>query len=266
VPLEQTGNWPEWVLTVSFLGEVLAWHGEYTAGLAEGQRALARARETHYLTGTAIAHIVLGVIHLAGGEILPMLEATRAGVAAAEQAQDRVATYVGYAYRAWAESRLGQHADAVESMAAAMALRQSLGGHLYLVDWFTAANAEIALNAGHIQEAIALATEAVALAESIGGFFSAGVAHRAWARALAAEVPPRWEEAEAHITASLRAFASGDCRVEVARTHLAWGQICSDRQDAAAALDHFEKAAAQCEAVGLARELVAVRRGLAGLN
>jgi len=77
-----------------------------------------------------------------------------------------------------------------------------------------------------------------------------GHAHRVWGLALAtksggaAVTDSDWEAAEAHLVASLETFASGDCQMEVARTQLAWGQVCRNRGDLAGALEHFEQAAA----------------------
>jgi tetratricopeptide (TPR) repeat protein len=87
-----------------------------------------------------------------------------------------------------------------------------------------------------------------------------GLARRVWGLALVADDLPRWDEAAEHLAAALQAFELGEAFLEVARTHVAWGRICHERGDSAAALDHFEKAAAQFEASGLMEELERARR------
>jgi predicted ATPase len=265
-PLEKMADWHEWVSTVGFLSVALAARGQHAAGVAENERALARALETNNISGAALTHLHRCTIWLMGGDLSRMLESSRAAVEIAEQSGERLFAYVGHGYRGWAESRLGQHEAARESMAESIAVGQSLGGQLIMADWLAAAHAEIALNAGRIEEALALAEEAVALGKSAGSLFSEGLAHRVWATALAARRPPLWEEAEAHMEASLQPLEAGEAYLEAARTHLAWGLLRRDRGDAAAARDHFEKAAAQFEASGLVRELERTRRWLLKLK
>jgi tetratricopeptide (TPR) repeat protein len=260
-PLAQAANWTEWIPCVGFLGHCRALRGHYSEGLALGQRAVARALEANYLTGISSSQLVLGVIYLAGGDAARMLEASRAGLQATEQAADRLAAFVGQSFCAWAESRLGQHEAAMHSMDKANAFYQSCGGRgVHLGDWFAAIRAEVALNAGRYEEALDLARQAVSCAQSIEGLFAEGLAQRTWGQALTAVHPPRYDEAEAHMAASLLAFETGECWVEAARTRLAWGRICADNRDHATALDHFCRAAAQFEAFGLGHELELTRQ------
>jgi hypothetical protein len=136
-------------------------------------------------------------------------------------------------------------------------------GRLILADWFAVARADVALAAGRIDEAPTLAEQAVGVAKQVGSIFTQGLAHRVWARALAAATPPRWEEAEAHLVTSLRAFESGEAHLPAAHARLLWGQLCRDRQDTAAALDHLERAADQFAASQLDDELGQARRLIA---
>jgi hypothetical protein len=136
-------------------------------------------------------------------------------------------------------------------------------GQLILADWFAAARADIALAAGRIQEALTLAEQAVSVADQVGSVFTQGLAHRVWAQALAAATPPRWEEAEAHMATSLRALESGEAHLLAAHAQLLWGQLCRDRQDTAAALEHAQGAADQFAASQLDDELSQARRFIA---
>jgi hypothetical protein len=112
-------------------------------------------------------------------------------------------------------------------------------GRLILADWFAVARADIALAAGRIEEALTLAEQAVGVAQQVGSVFTQALAHRVWAQALAAATPPRWDEAQAQMATSLSALETSQARLPAAHARLVWGQLCRDRHDISAALDHL---------------------------
>ena len=122
-----------------------------------------------------------------------------------------------------------------------------------------AISAEIALGIGPIEEALCLADRAIDIAQEMGGIFAEGMARRTKGQALAALTPPRWDEAEADLTQSLRLLESGQNRIEAAYTHVAWGKVCRDRGDPRVAREHWELAATQWETSGLTHELERTR-------
>ncbi len=124
--------------------------------------------------------------------------------------------------------------------------------------------AELLLSASQVEEALACAEGAQELATEMGGVLSAGLAPRVWGQALARLA--RWNEAEAHLAASVQTLLSGESLLEAARTQVAWGLLCRERGDQASAQGHLEQAAAQFEASGLTRELEMVRNYLAQLG
>jgi DNA-binding SARP family transcriptional activator len=254
VPLEKVGNWTEWISTVGFLGMALAACGHYTAGLAEGQRALARAREINNLSSIAESHLFLANIYLMGGDIPCMVEECQTAMEVSTRAGAQVYVYNGLGYLALAESRLGHHQAAMACITKLKAVATSLGGRLQAVDQFAAWEAEIALNANRVEEALTLAEQAVSIARSLDSIGFQGWAQRVWGQALAALKPPRWDEAESHLAESLRLLESGEAVVEAARTHVAWGLLCRDRHNLTAAGEHLEEAAAQFEASSLMDE------------
>lgn len=261
-PLEREGKWDEWCVTCAYLGLSLAAQGHYTAGLASGQGALARIRELKNSTRLAAVQIILSLTHFMGGDFQRMRELSRAGLEAAEQSGDRVYVYFAHGFRAWAESRLGNPAAGLASMAHTHAIGHNLGGRLLIRDWFAAAEAEMTLAAGHPQSALTLAEEAVAIAKTVEGIFAEGLAERVWGQALTALQHPHGSEVEGHLTASLRAFETGEAHLEAARTHAIWGAICRDHGDWAGARHHLEKAAAQFGDSGLSSELEKAHQGL----
>lgn len=258
--LEQRQDWTEWMLTGSLIGVALAGRGEYAPGVEAGERVLARAKDLNHLNGTAIAYSSLALIHMLGGAIEPTLEASRAGVQMGMASGNAVSIFNASATQAWAESRLGEHQAARDSVAQAEAIAHKLGGHLFFDDWLAAIKVELALNAGQIEEAITRAEEAMGVVRSVGGKFAEGIVQRAWGEALMALDPSQMEDAKAHLNRSLELFDSGGAVLEAARTHAAWGRVLLARGNAGAARAHFEKAAAQFQASGLTRELEETRR------
>jgi tetratricopeptide (TPR) repeat protein len=146
----------------------------------------------------------------------------------------------------------------------AQATSQRLGGQLAFQDLFAAANAELSLSAGRVEEGLTRAETAVELARAMGGNLSEGLAQRVWGQALGRL--SRWQEAEKHLAESWRTLLSGEILLEVARTQVAWGLLCRDRGDLASAREHFEQAIAQFETSGLARELETVQSYLAQMG
>jgi DNA-binding SARP family transcriptional activator len=252
--LEQGASWTDWIFAHGFLGIALAARGDYTAGLNAGQRALARAHAMNSYDNLARSHFFLGVMYGMGRDLPHMLEEGSLVVELAQQASDWVFPYLGYGLRGWAESRLGKHEEALESMAHAQAFGRQLGERLLLRDWFAAAHAEVVLAAGRVEDALPLAEVAVELAQSVGSLYSEGLAQRVWGQALAEASPPRWDEAEAHWAASLQALESGEALLEAAYTQVVWGQSCRKRGDLDAAREHFGRAVVQLRDAGLAHE------------
>jgi tetratricopeptide (TPR) repeat protein len=187
-----------------------------------------------------------------------MLAASRDALEATAISGDRFQTYVAYGLRGWAESRLGQHQAAQVSMAESRANGEALGGRLLLTDWFMAARAELALNAGRLQEAVELAEHAVAAGQAVANVFSQGLAHRTWALALSQLDRGRLDDAEQHLAASVEALESGGILLEAARSRIGLAQLLRER-DARAAREQIALAAERFQAAGLDEELTAVR-------
>jgi tetratricopeptide (TPR) repeat protein len=257
--LEHTANWPDWTHALGLLGIARAGRGQYAAGIVLGQRVLEHVQrigdmKSRRSTG---CHFYLSRIYQFGGDYQQMLSESTRVVEGAESLSDGIYLYLGYGLRAWAESRLGMHEEAIQSMERAQAENQRLGGQLAFQDLFAAATAELFLAAGHIEEGLTRAEVAVELARVAGSNLSEGLAQRVWGQALARQA--RWEEAETHLAASWQILLSGEVLLEAARTQVAWGLLCRDRDDLASAHMHFEKAATQFEVSGLKRELETVQ-------
>jgi tetratricopeptide (TPR) repeat protein len=255
MPLEQLGDWAMWIRAVSVHGETLVATGRYAEGLAECQRAIARARELNFLFGIGFSTLCLSWIYAWAGNLACATETTQQGIEAAEQSGDRIIVYLCYWSRSTAEVCAGQFEAAAQSVAKCQAIAQELGGQLFGGDVFAGYVAEIALGKGQAEKALSLVEQAVAMARKTGDIWAEASARQVWGRSLAALSPPRWDEAEAQMAESLRLCELGEARLHAARTRMHWGIICRDRGNTDAAREHFEKAAAQWTASNIPWEL-----------
>jgi predicted ATPase/class 3 adenylate cyclase len=263
---EQMGKWPDWCRAVGYHGMALAMSGDCAAGVAEVQRAFARAKEISSLGEISMTNVFLSVASNFAGELPKAIEAGRKGVEAGEHSKERIFVCLGNAWRGWAEGRAGHFEAAKTSMARSQIVQDELGGKIVAADWIAAINAEIAFGEGRIEEALSMAERAVVNAQKMGGIFAEGWARRIQGQALAALAPPRWVEAEDQLKESLHLLESGQNRVEAAYTHLAWGHVCRDQGNVTAAREHWEQAAVQFEASDLPQELGRIHALLADLG
>jgi tetratricopeptide (TPR) repeat protein len=263
---EQMGKWPEWARAVGHRSYALSMSGDCAAGVAEAQRALARAKEISSLGDIAMSNAFLSAAYLYAGDLPHAIEAGRKTVEAGEQSKELIFVCLGNAWRAWAEGRAGEFEAAAASMARSQAVLEELGGQIIAADWIATINTEIVLGMGHVEEALALAERAIGIAQKMGGIFAEGLARQVRGQALAALTPPRWDEAEAQLTESLRLLESGQHRIEAARTRVAWGSVCRDRGNHAAAREHWEQAAVQFEASDLLQDLERIHALLSDLG
>ena len=144
----------------------------------------------------------------------------------------------------------------------ALAIEHRFGGRVVIAELLAAIRAEIALNTGHLDDAVSLAQQAVTAAQAVNSVLAEGTAGRVWGQALSA-YPTRWDDAQQHLAAAVRALESGDNRLQVAFTHLIWGRLCLDHRERAAARAHLEQASAQFETSALSDPLAEARTLLA---
>ena len=151
---------------------------------------------------------------------------------------------IGQALQALAYSRLGKHQAASDAMQASDATAARIGGQpLMMFDWIAAARAELALNAGILQMAIEDAEKAAALADAIGGILAKGWAARVWGQALAQKKEAVWDQVDAYMATSLRAFQACEAVNEQRHTHTVWSTLYEIRGDTTNARRHFDLAA-----------------------
>lgn len=268
-PLERVGDWTFWLLAVIYHAIALAARGYGTAAVAAEQRAIARAQAINYLTHIALTQSYLCVVHFLAGDWANALNVGQAAIEAAQRSSDLLSACIVHQFMAWGEVRQGEPEAAQRHLAQAAALSQRFGVSPVFANWFAAAEAERTLLFGDPAEALRLARQAVHQAQRAGDIFAEGLAQRTWGQALwktEGGMTQPFETTEARLAESLRLLELAEARLEAARTQAAWGLLCRDHQDDAAARHHFEQAIAQFETSGLADELAQTRRWLAELN
>ncbi len=259
LPLEKAGNWDAWNQVACALGLTLCARGHLAEARELIDRAMARAQTLKSAHQFALAQTVLAFHYLYNGEWQRAVEAVNLAIGLLGRSGDRFLQYGALCWRCWAEAGLGDYRAAGETYAQARALAVEFGSFLSGTEALEAAHAWTALLAGEIDNALTWAEQAVNLARTHGVILATGLAERVWGEALVRSTPPRWEEAEEHFAASLRACEEGDSRLEAARTRVAWGKVLDARGDHDAARRHFEQAAAQYEASGLVQQLEETR-------
>jgi predicted ATPase len=256
--LEESYDEHEWIMAMGMHGIAAAAQGDYRRGVAAGESALTHAREAANLTGMALAHMALSIIHIFGGMPALALVHTRAGLETAARSGDRLHTYAAYGFQGWAQLREGQCAQATSSLAQSAEIAQTLGGRLVFADWFTAARAEVALACGQVTESIALAQETARASEATESFFVAGLAYSVWAQALSAQNSNQ-DDVETHFATSLASFEKGGAHLEAARVRRTWGNRLKQCSEPERAREMYLRAVAQFELSGLERETAETR-------
>jgi tetratricopeptide (TPR) repeat protein len=258
-PLERLGEPFEWFRAVGYHGFSLIALGRYKDGLAELERVHARAREIGQPSLSSAAHLMRCTALTLTGEWPRVLHDGQEVVRLASQTGDKLHLSLAWSNLGWANSSLGRHDEARACRARAVELEKVMGGRLIMSDWYVAADAELALNAGRVEEAL---EGAMAVAESSRGAelcLSHGIAERVWGAALA-----RAGDAagcDAHMKTSVEVLEDAGVVFQAARTRLAWALARHARGDVAMAEQLFEEALAVLTAAGCDYTLVeAVRR------
>lgn len=255
-PLEQVANWHEWVFCLGSLGWVKATRGLYAEGISDIRAALAKATQLNNPVDVGTSNLLLSLAALEGRDARLALTAGQEGRDILLETGNGLFACMGMAFVGLAESRLGNHEAAGEELERMWATSAQFNNMLIIGDVLTAFAAEVALNAGDLPRAIELVHQTNARADEVGALFGKGLAHRVWAHALyrgAAGSPGDgmpWPEIGEHFVTSAANLEAGDARLELAATHLAWGELLV-AHDVESACDHLTRAADGFAAAGI---------------
>ena len=261
-PLEQVGNWDEWVRATTYEGFGLICTGHCAEGLALCEQALDRAVALNHGTGMQIAHTMLSFSAAVMEDHIQLYNEGEACHTVAERFDGWLYIYIGYAFQALGASRLDIHSEAEELMAHSFQARERLQGTGFLIDLFTRVQAEMALNAGDFAGAIRLAEETLKLSgpEKLSEPARARVI---WARALFAQGQSHWDDGEAQMMTAIQMMEQNQMVIELAHAQRMWGEACYARQDLVAARSHWRKALERYQTTSLTGHLENVQKMLA---
>jgi len=220
--LEDQQNWGEYIWARGFLGLALASRGAYAEGLAHATEALDLSKRLKFGTGIAASQILLWGVHLQGRDAQAMLQNAEVVQSIANQAGDRMYVYLAHGMLSWAHYLLADLPRAKEEIARSKEVREQLGSHGLITDWFESLEAEILADAGEHAAAAAQAERALAIAEQSDGVYARGLAFRALGTALAASDAPDWSRVNDVFGRSVDTLAIGDARLQQTRTYEKW--------------------------------------------
>lgn len=241
----------EWYDAVAAHGIALGMGGQLAAGLAESTRAIASTETAQNLFGVAQCRGLRLLLYQELGDLQTLLTECEETIAVARRTEMLFIESLALGIKALASSRLGKHKEAEKTIQASHNVGAQIGGRYLMSDWISAANAEIALNAGDSARAIQLAEQVSAVAGSTESQFVHGWAQRIWGSALAIGAAALWAQVQQHFASSLELFQTGGATLEEAQTHLAWGQAAQAHSEFGSAREHFVKAAAVYRAAEL---------------
>lgn len=235
----------EWVRAVGHVGLCLVAIGQYEPGMADLDRAYARAREIDKPIIISMTSLYYSVGCMHSGDWPLMLQRAIEGLATAKQCGEKIYQSIALGFIAWAHNLLGNHALAIEHYQSMRDITQEMGGHLLYGLRFEAAHIEMLLNVGRYDDAIACAKEVVTTSGVEDSYNSWGLAERAWGMTLHRTDPTLHAEVDRHMEASIQAFSSGRLVLDLARTQLYWARIFHERGQAAKAQQLMDQAILQ---------------------
>jgi hypothetical protein len=257
--LEKSAEWREWCRVVGYLGAATVACGDYHRGIAEAQRGLDHAVELNDLAMIGSNHILLCVGHVLNERMEAVAEAAQAAVATAERAGEQVILYAGLAFRGWAGGgSAGMRRPPPTWSARRPSGRASAGSSSRTGS--PSAGPTWPCRPGGPRRPWGSPSRRWRPPGRSAACSARGSPTGCGPQALAATVPPRWDEVDIHLGASLQAFTAGAARLPAAHTRLVWGRLCRERGDPAAARHHLDEAAAQFAESRLDDELDRARR------
>lgn len=235
-PVERLGDPFEWFRAVGYHGVSLLALGRCQEGMSELQRVLDRAREVGQPNLASAAHLMTGSGHLFSGDWERVIEHLTVVTSLAQQTGDNLHLSLAWSGIGWAQGHLGAQEQARECRRRGREISQAMGGSLMLEDWYQAADAEIALIDGELEEALTLAVALVDKARSAGLLFSQGVALRVWGEVLARR--GRSDEGDVLMSQSVEVLERGGMFMHAARSRFQWAlqRRARGEADAAAAI------------------------------
>ncbi len=240
-PLERVGEPFEWFRAVGYHGMSLLALGRYDEGVSELGRTVARAHQIGQPSLLSASHLMTGTTYLISSDFGLVVEYLGKALGYAKQTGDKLHLSLAWSGFAWAQSHLGLGPESRDSRAIGESIAREMGGRLMLDDWYRAGDADMALNQGDLDTALALAEAVVASSEPAGLLFSWGVAERVLSEVRS--LRGQHGEARTHIRRSLEAHERGGFLMQLPRTHFAAALQARRGDDRRLAESHHQQSA-----------------------
>ena len=193
------------------------------------------------------------------GDYQAAIEQCELGVIPAREAGARVYIYLLSLQKAWAQVRAGSCKESITTLQECVEIRELLAKQVVASDWLLTVQVEQALAEGNYAGAAQLAQEATTVSKAQGGLFSGGIAQRLWAQALSAQNLPQTADIKQHLEQSEELLMQGGCVLELARTHIAHGEVCFKLQEWSSARSYLSVAYNRLLQCGLDKEAARVQ-------
>jgi len=216
--VEVLGEPFEWFRAVGYHGLSSMLIGRCREGAHALDRILAKADEIQQPGLLAAANIMTGTAYLLAGDWPTAHRCLSRALEHATASGDKLLVNLAWSGVGWAGSFLGRHAEARAARESARAISDAMGGRLLLDDWYRAADAEIAYNAGDIELALELSSTLVQATSGTDLILSRGIAERVWGDSLVQRGD--WRSGVEHLRRSIELFERGGLTVQIARTRL----------------------------------------------
>lgn len=224
--------------------------GAYTEGMALHEQVVTRAYESKHASGLAVALSMRTFSQRVCGDFQALRKNALLALEQTQRSGERLLQYMMLSLLSWAESWLGNGREGAARRQQARQLASELGAGIFYSDWFAAGNAELALRAGDLAAAQALAAQLVPQCRAAGLTLGLGMAEQVWGLALGFGNLGLTEEADAHLAAGLAVMEEAEQNLAAALLRFEWAHLCHCRQDAARAASLRSAALARFASAG----------------
>jgi hypothetical protein len=225
--------------------------------MALHEQAVARAVESKQPAALSLAHTMRCSSLRLCGDYSGLLDSAQLSYELADKCGDKFCAYMALSLLAAAHSFRGRTLEASGYRERAQALTQVIGARM-LSDWFAAGDAEMALRAGEIEQAVAIAEQLAPGFRKQGRLLALGLAEQVWGLALGRRALLQRSSgldlaaAEAHLAQGLAVMESTEQRMSAAILRLEWAQLARAHQALEQAAALRGQALAQFAASGCA--------------
>jgi serine/threonine protein kinase/tetratricopeptide (TPR) repeat protein len=212
-------------------GICLMMAGRYREAVDLHTQAVEHATSSKSPSGLAIAYAMRAFSERVIGDPI-VHETIQVALEHAERGQERLLDYLLVAHRAWVEGLAGRRELAREQREESRSIADALGGKLFYEDLFVAADAQVALALGDLDEAIEIASQAVPTLHADELMLGLGLCEQVWGLALGARGD---HAADEHLARARSIYDETGQRTSAARLALEWSHLARSRGNTAQA-------------------------------